>query len=351
MYGDRAHQTTTTTGAGTVTLISPATGEQAISAIAQVGDPVPYTILDANGTDWETGLAPLGSSSTLTRGPLRSTNSNAAISLSSGTHQVFVNLTADEALRMAAASDFFIDHVASGLVVPTSVSLSATMSAGVAYVLGRRVVKGAQAHTYTASRDTYIDLSIDGVLTYSPVTNGSSAPTLTANSIRIAKVITSGSAVTSGGDVANRISVPFCDISDTGAKTLIDATWTLFTFDTNLLDNTGGSMHSTSSNQSRIVVPNDGLYVAQGSYNIILSSATYSLVGFSTNNAGSMNSNAGQVGALLGSGYGQAWYCMTSIPMPLRAGDYFEMFGYQGGASSDIPIITGSAQMSVRRVA
>lgn len=90
------------------------------------------------------------------------------------------------------------DYVVSGLTIPTSGNLATTMAAGVLYIQNQKLSVGSDGgHTYTASRDTYVDVSTSGVVTYAAVTNGASAPALTANSARVAKVVTNGSAVTS----------------------------------------------------------------------------------------------------------------------------------------------------------
>jgi hypothetical protein len=95
----------------------------------------------------------------------------------------------------------FNDFVYTGLLPPTATGLSSTTTLGTAYIEGMRVVKDATAHTYTASKDTYVDLSKDGVYTYSEVANGAAAPAVAANSIRLAKVVTDGSDVTSVTDL------------------------------------------------------------------------------------------------------------------------------------------------------
>jgi hypothetical protein len=65
---------------------------------------------------------------------------------------------------------------------------------------GYYVEKDATAHTYTASRDTYVDLSQTGIYAYSAVANGATEPATTANSIRLAKVVTGATDVTSVED-------------------------------------------------------------------------------------------------------------------------------------------------------
>lgn len=93
---DRAKETTTTTGTGTLTLAGAVTAFRTFNDALGVGPDAYYTLLDANGTAWETGRGYLSSSTTWVRDAVhRSTNSNAAISLSSGTHTIFITATED----------------------------------------------------------------------------------------------------------------------------------------------------------------------------------------------------------------------------------------------------------------
>lgn len=94
--------------------------------------------------------------------------------------------------------------VYSGCTPATDVTLTSSISACTAYVNGYRVSKGATTQTYTASMDTYVDLSQTGSYTLSPVAVGGTAPSVAANSARLAKVTTSGTAITSVTDLANR---------------------------------------------------------------------------------------------------------------------------------------------------
>ncbi len=93
VISDRIKMTTTGTGTGTLTLGSAVTGFQAFSAIAD-GNTATYAIIavDANGVptgDWETGIGTYTSSgTTLSRGVIKSSNSNALVSFSAGTKYV-----------------------------------------------------------------------------------------------------------------------------------------------------------------------------------------------------------------------------------------------------------------------
>lgn len=94
------------------------------------------------------------------------------------------------------------DHVVSGLTIPTSASLSSSISAGLAIINGLYVSTLLTTKTFTANKDTYVDLKSDGSFSYVEVSNGAvSGMTLSFSTdgtpaIRIAKVVTNATAVT-----------------------------------------------------------------------------------------------------------------------------------------------------------
>lgn len=92
-----------------------------------------------------------------------------------------------------------VAFVASGCVWSTLSGLNGAMTAGVVYnANGARNTPGAVASkTFTASMDTYVDIATNGAVSYSEVTNGAASPALTTDYVRIAKVVTSGAAITS----------------------------------------------------------------------------------------------------------------------------------------------------------
>ena len=95
----------------------------------------------------------------------------------------------------------FNDWTVSGMLPPTSGTLSTTITAGISYVSGVRVETAATAHTYTASKDTYTYINAGGFFDYVEVANGAAAPSTPADDLLLAKVVTSGTAVTSVDDL------------------------------------------------------------------------------------------------------------------------------------------------------
>lgn len=98
-------------------------------------------------------------------------------------------------------SESFTNFVVSGMIAPTSVSLSSTTTAGTAYVDGTRVVVGSTAHTYTASKDTYVFIHSGGYYVYTEVSNGASQPSTPANTQVLFKAISSATAITTVTDL------------------------------------------------------------------------------------------------------------------------------------------------------
>jgi len=93
------------------------------------------------------------------------------------------------------------DHVVSGGVWTGDSygsTRAASMTAIVAVVSGKRVTASAvTARTFTASRDTYVSISDTGALAYSEVTNNAASPTLPANSMWVAIIVTGASSIAS----------------------------------------------------------------------------------------------------------------------------------------------------------
>jgi len=103
------------------------------------------------------------------------------------------------------ASDIVLDYIVSGInpVVPSPASLTMTIPAGTAFVLGQRtLLQAAVADTYPASSDTYFSMTNTGQVAYTSVANGATAPAAPANAINLLKVVTSATAITAVDYVA-----------------------------------------------------------------------------------------------------------------------------------------------------
>lgn len=96
--------------------------------------------------------------------------------------------------------------VISGLTIATSATLTSTITAGVAYVENdgdgtlHRVVTADTSKTFTASKDTWVYLAYTGAFYYNEQALGASQPTTPDNYILLAKVTTTGVAVSSVTD-------------------------------------------------------------------------------------------------------------------------------------------------------
>ncbi|MFA5866924.1 MAG: hypothetical protein WC891_03045 [Actinomycetota bacterium] len=94
------------------------------------------------------------------------------------------------------------DYIHKGLTITPLGGLKAHIEAG-------RVVIGGTGYdtavvrdkVFTASKDIYVDVGTDSVIDYNEVVNNAAAPSLAANHIRIARVVTGADAITLGGVV------------------------------------------------------------------------------------------------------------------------------------------------------
>lgn len=102
-------------------------------------------------------------------------------------------------------SETSFDYVASGCVWSGDAygsTRNASMTAGAVYIGGKRVaVSLVTARSFTASKDTYIDVDNAGTITYNEVNNNAASPALAANSIRLGIIVTDGTDIQDAGSV------------------------------------------------------------------------------------------------------------------------------------------------------
>jgi hypothetical protein len=128
IVADRVKETTTSTGTGNITLAGAATGFQAFSAVCANNDTIGYCIV--GGSEWEVGVGTWQTGGTLVRTKVTaSSNSNAAVSFSSGTKDVFCSLIANQAAwvlespNKEASNPDPADDEFGGVVYPAETSL------------------------------------------------------------------------------------------------------------------------------------------------------------------------------------------------------------------------------------
>lgn len=101
---------------------------------------------------------------------------------------------------------------------------NASMTAGVVYIDGVRVaVSAITARSFTASRDTYIDVGSDGVVDYTEVTNNNASPALSASHIRIGIIVTGASNIANVGSVNQGEEDKILPIASSIAYTVTDS--------------------------------------------------------------------------------------------------------------------------------
>ena len=105
---DRVKETSTTTGTGTLNLSGAVSGFQTFVAGIGDGNTTYYAIVNRDESEWETGLGTVtdATTDTLARTTvIASSNSDSAVSFSSGTKDVFTTLPASKAVYEDGSSD------------------------------------------------------------------------------------------------------------------------------------------------------------------------------------------------------------------------------------------------------
>lgn len=126
--------------------------------------------------------------------------------MSSFTNSIPAAAMQDEGNLKKFRDEANISFVVTGLVWSATSGLDGAMTSGTIYTPDgtRAAVSAIATKTFTASRDTYVDVSPAGVVGYSDVANGATPPALTTDYTRIAIVVTNGSAITAIHGTAKR---------------------------------------------------------------------------------------------------------------------------------------------------
>lgn len=103
IQSDRVKESATTTGTGSFTLAGAASGFKTFASRCSVSDTFYYAIVNASVGEWEVGYGTYSGANTLARTTvLRSSNSDAAVSFSAGTKDVYITLPGDRTLTVGS---------------------------------------------------------------------------------------------------------------------------------------------------------------------------------------------------------------------------------------------------------
>jgi hypothetical protein len=246
-------------------------------------------------------------------------------------------LTPQQATGLTSPRLTQIPYIASGFTLPSSGALTNTIGSGDATINGVRIIIAATAVTFPASQDNYIDLTQAGAYVVVSVANGATVGmTQTPNSLRIGKVVTGASTITSattgakdplGNWMGNLTPASYCYIATGSVATgpyVAGTVMTATTTASEVYDN--DNMHSTTTNSNRITINKPGLYQLGAS--VFNSSALKNtLIQLNKNGitSGDVISNA-QVQMDTGT---NAYIFTQSVnlpPIPLVAGDWISCF-------------------------
>lgn len=150
-----------------------------------------------------------GNHYTIVNDPTGPTTKRTLLSVLAGFFFNQVNIPDGSGSPRTRATENMYDYVASGLVWSGDAYAStrvASMTSGVVYINGRRLtISAVVSRTFTASKDTYIDILDNGdgtaTIVYTEVANNAASPALAANSLRIGIIVTGASNIAAAGSV------------------------------------------------------------------------------------------------------------------------------------------------------
>lgn len=132
------------------------------------------------------------------------------VSLSDLISLMFTNVPAGANSPITRWDESFRDYMLPNTGVWTAdsagVNRNASMTAATVYINGRRISVGlVTARTFTASKDTYVDILDNtdgtGTLVYTEVANNAASPALASNSIRIAIIVTGATTIAAAASI------------------------------------------------------------------------------------------------------------------------------------------------------
>jgi hypothetical protein len=137
VLNDRVKETSSTTGTGDFTLAGAVTDFESFNSGVGTGNTTYYAIVNPGQDEWEVGLGTLSASTTLQRTTIiSSSNSDAAVTFTSGTKDVFCTLPASKAVVEDASSNVTLPAdltVGALLKMPTNTANKILVADGTSY--------------------------------------------------------------------------------------------------------------------------------------------------------------------------------------------------------------------------
>lgn len=222
---DRVLESSTTTGTGALTLAGALTGFRAFGTVMTSPSDTCYYALwavDASGNptgDYEEGLGTYSASNTLTRTTiLRSSNSNAVVSLAAGTKYVTITAVASRTLQLRPTLDAVFPIITSEPSAPPAgfVSLYSKEIAGVGVMryrnaqdLDHTLQKALAVNSFeTCMGGIAAPTVIGGATAAATVTNNAVSAALASTNLGTSLIHTVMATTTTAGTLATHISAP-----------------------------------------------------------------------------------------------------------------------------------------------
>jgi len=143
VINDRVKETSTTTGTGTLNLAGAETGYESFVSGVGTGNTTYYAIELNAANEWEVGIGTVtsGSPDTLSRDTIiSSSNSDAAVTFSAGTKNVFCTLPAKKTISpVMDATTFVVTHAST---ITEDQTLDSGVLAGPVSITGTQTVTG-----------------------------------------------------------------------------------------------------------------------------------------------------------------------------------------------------------------
>ena len=122
VINDRVKETSTTTGTGTFTLDGATTGFETFSSAIGNSNVTYYTIHTQNGPQFEVGIGTVGAGTLARDTVISSSNSDAAVTFTAGTKDVFCTMPASKVAYIDNSGNT-INAAGTGLAVAMAIAL------------------------------------------------------------------------------------------------------------------------------------------------------------------------------------------------------------------------------------